>query len=337
MSKLTDVFIMSSRFVDACVKSVIRTSLQIDCSWDSAIIVQGPYTPGITNVAILGFLQGFKDSLVIVSTYLPSAEENGTNPIGSFLSQSEKLAIQTGRLVFIFVSLPSPVNAPQFWNTNYQNQNCQRLTSFIGIRYAQRMGIKFSLKSRSDTYFGNTSIIDQFLREVETGYPLFPDEGLSSEIKGRIVVCGDWTLIRPKSDWDSFHVRDHWYFGHTSDLLKFFDCTSDSTWAEGNGILIRSPESASTRLWMSNMGIKVSSITELLARYFIVHDAVYVEQLRIKSKHCAEHSWNFDLQRYHTEGKTYLSAMYLVDTPPRFQTTHDEWHELYRSMILERS
>ncbi len=292
-----------------------NTIQKLQKDYDVAIIVQGKYYPDITSVIFKEFINrnpGVK-LLIICSTYrseidLPTEEEN-------------KL-IEKGQLLFLFVKEPSKEKYQSFWRTNNANQNLQRLTSFVGLKYAKDLGIKFALKIRSDTFLGEQNIVRTFISQLYK-YPVF-----GKEIKARIIVSGQGTISNLEF-WAPFHIRDHWYFGYTEDLLNFFDSTPKSNWKDGEGIETTCPESALTCVWLKDMRISVSNTKELLSRYFIVHNAVDVEQVRLSQTLY----WKFNVKSYQLDGKNYLRSIYAEADCPGHTTTHQEWLDLYDSFI----
>lgn len=282
---------------------------------DVAIVVQGKYIPQITSIVFSEFLNRNSNNIVLIcATYYPGKEGDI-----SFLSNEEQFLIALGILVFIFVKEPSKEDFPEFWATNHANQNLQRLTSFTGIHYAHDLNIEYTLKIRSDSFLGKLNVIDCFLSDLKQ-YPPNPEKP-SIKIKGRIIVSGQGTIIDEGFKYP-FHVRDHWYFAHTTDLLAFFN--TKGSWRNGKGIAISCPESAITCVWTHDIGIESKCMRELLGRYFVVHDAVEVEQVRLTQTP----SWLFDHSEYNRHGKEYLRKVYLTADSRSHVTTHEEWKQL---------
>lgn len=276
--------------------------------WEAVIVIQGAYSPE-TKTVILEFLSRNPNVLIICSTY-PSARDS--------ISDGEKALVEAGLLVFLFVTEPPQDLWPYFWETNHANQNLQRLSSYVGLEYARMLGIEFSLKIRSDTFLGKKEVIRYFKEQLET-YPA-QTQIAPSEVKSRIVVSGQGTITTP-GFWAPFHVRDHWYFGHTEDLVKFFDISSESSWADGTGVAISCPESAMTCVWMKDLGITAIDTRDLLARYFIIEDAAEIEQVRLTQTQY----WTLDYHKYKSEGIPYLRQVYATADSPGNVTTRDEW------------
>lgn len=310
-------------------------SPQIGIVWNAAVVFQGVYVKNRTRAAIDETLSRNSRILVIVSTYLPSDEEDGRRPIGSFLSPFENACVASGILVFLFSTPPSENSAPNFWRTNSANQNLQRLTSFIGLRYAKQHGIDFCLKIRCDTFLGRQEVIEYLRREVETRFPPIPRDESKSKIRGRIVVTGQCTISDLSVECPPFHVRDHFFFGFTSDLLKFFDMTDQTKfgWRDGIGITTTVPESDLTILWMKSLGIEAMDTRELLARYFVVEDASFVEQVRrVEVGGRVGDWWSVNLSRYLAEGAKYLEDFYSGEDR-RKVTTRQQWLAWYQELI----
>lgn len=277
--------------------------------WEAAIVIQGSYIPDHTKTVILELLSRNPNVLVICSTY-PEAKE--------LISNTEKALVEAGLLVFLFISPPEQDLWPYFWETNHANQNLQRLTSYVGLEYSRMLGIEFSLKIRSDTFLGRKEAIRYFKEQLKT-YP--PRTQIApSEVKGRMIVSGQGTISNP-GFWAPFHVRDHWYFGYTEDLVKFFDISSESSWADGTGVAISCPESAMTCVWMKDLGIEAVDTKDLLSRYFILEDAAEIEQVRITQTQY----WTLDYDRYKVEGIPYLRQIYATADSPGNVTTREEW------------
>lgn len=297
-------------------------------SWSAGAVIQGPYIRNHTRTCIEEFLTRNSKLLIVVSTYLPSDEASGEKPLGSFLSPYERSKIAEGVLVFIFNKEPSRDEWREFWRTNYLNQNLQRLTSYIGLCYIKDQGIEFALKIRSDSFLGKRSVIDDLRQQVQKYQPWRGD----IQVKGRIVVTGNWTAIHPADDWNRFHVRDHFYFAYTADLIKFFDCTQASTWREGSGILIRSPESALTQVWLADLKIQVKDLSELLQRFFIIVEPEDVELVRLDPREGQEAPCIANYSRYLKEGAPYLKELYVREYAHKISTTREEWE----SLIMQR-
>lgn len=140
---------------DNCVENILG---EVDKSkvWKYAAVVQGPHHPEWTLNTLRILLERNNNCLVIVSTYRDFV-------LNDF--ETENLSPR-GRLIFIFVKTPNKELYPDFWRTNFHNQNLQRLSSFVGIRYAkEELGICNVLKVRSDVILGRRDIFE-FLNEM---------------------------------------------------------------------------------------------------------------------------------------------------------------------------
>jgi hypothetical protein len=273
--------------------------------WDAAIVLQGIFYKE-TETVMEEFLGRNSNVLIILSTYLGDVK---------LMDDLYKLALECkGGLVIIMSSEPSREKFPDFWRTNHANQNLQRYTSHIGLKLAEELGIMFSLKCRSDTFLGRLELIQDFRQQLRT----YPARG---DVQGRIIVSGQGTITKPDF-WAPFHVRDHWHFGYTKDLLGYFSISG--TWRDGKGINISCPESAMTIVWMIDQGIEAKDTGELLGKYFIIENAVDVEQVRLTRTGY----WDMDYGSYQTRGKAYLREIYKNADSPGNVTTREQWLEL---------
>ncbi len=227
--------------------------------WKGAVVIQGPLGR-ITPIAIGKFLaeQGV---LVIVSTTHQKDQYT--------FSEDERRAVSDGVLVFLFVPVPDPTESPHFFATNHLNKNFQRLTSYYGVNYAHRLGIEYCLKIRSDVVVSRPNMID-FLKENVDSVPVIPKPGQLS-LKGRMVICGYWTVEEPFPGFPPLHVCDFWRFGHTEDLLKYFDITSSSSWNGGEGcVRLDAVETTFSKIWLRDMKIEGIQYTrEITGRYLV--------------------------------------------------------------------
>lgn len=299
------------------ISSTLIGSPKIGVVWKAAIVVQGNYyhNDNITRSVFSHFLSSNSgDVLIICSTY----------PMDIILPYEQSL-VDAGVLVFVFSTSPSKTEYPEFWATNQANQNLQRLTSYAGIQYAEKLGINYTLKIRSDSFLGKHEVIDYLIQQTNK-YPLRDSDSLI--LKNRIVVSGQGTIV--KDFWAPYHVRDHWYFGHTGDLLRFFDMSEKSSWKGGSGINVSCPESALTCVWMKDLGIVAKDTAELVSRFFIVEDAAEIEQVRLSKTP----AWNLDYRKYREEGIPYLKTIYTGADPPHNVTTKAEWLSLLERQTL---
>ncbi len=300
-------------------------------TWEAAIIIQGPYVKPHTERVISIFLERNPPNvLVIVSTYLPPEEMNGDNIIGSFLSKYETSILENskspnnGRLVYIFVRTPGHVDCPDFWKTNFLNQNRQRLTTFAGLQYAKHLSIPFALKCRSEAFLGLRNICKSLIRLVER-YPLLLSQSSPPNLEGRIVVS-DFSRTQAsnprRQHLGEHHIADFWLFGHTDDMMNYFDMRSGSPWNGGKGInTCHDVEENLAECWMRNVNIsRETKLKELAARYLIVVDSVDVEYVWLKR----HHSFEIYLER----GRQYLAQCMNHYQREWVLLHHQEWLEL---------
>jgi hypothetical protein len=198
--------------VNICAESNITLgSLVKDEIHNTVIVVQGPYHGEITSWVIQNMCERNNNILFVLATYLPEDEKSGKNSIGTFLCPFEKELITQGKLVCVFVDVPSKEKFPEFWQTNIMNQNLQRLTSYAGFKYAHDNGFKFGLKIRSDFFFLKENVLEHFKESLLKFPPL------DKKMNKRICVGSHGTFNRD----DLPHICDFWYFGHVADLLRF--------------------------------------------------------------------------------------------------------------------
>lgn len=279
--------------------------------WSAAIIIQGPFIPSITEKIIKIFLErNPKDVLIIVSTYSPEDEKQGRVTRGTYLSPWEKDIViheegeHVGRLVYIFVQPPSRQESPDFWSCNQQNKNLQRLTTFAGLKLANELGIPFSLKCRSDGLLGKPNVTKD-LREEVLRYPLIKGLEYSSvkhPMKGRIIIS-EFSRCGHGIEFNEYHVGDQWFFGYTTDLMRYFDMHKDSFWFTQRMIPPHrgNTETDTCLSWLKNIGLYSSDMDfkELLSRYMIVGDDRTLEFLWFKYR-------LYDFDAYMREGSSYL-------------------------------
>lgn len=298
-------------------------------AWKAAIVIQGPYYAKSTKIVIEEMRSRNSDILIILSTYLPPEEESGEKRFGSFLSDSERDLVKEGYLILVLVKPPIREECPEFWRTNTLNRNLQRLTTFCGLQHAQSLGIEFSLKTRSDTFLGRRGIINHLIAEVRHDFPVNPEaQDVQPQLKGRIAVSAQGTISNPAT-WvpDPYHIREHWMFGYTEDLLRYFDIRAEFThWENGSGLSsIHNPESSLAQLWIKDLKLKVSTPGELLGRYMITEDATFTEQVRLEPRYPG---WNLDYSRYIQDGAAYLQEIYATTDTPCCVTSHADWLKL---------
>lgn len=284
-----------------------------DISWEAAIVIQGPYHEGLTMDIIRTFLSRNTNILVIVSTYTSHA-----------LTPFEKYMMDEGVLVYITIHEP-PASYQDFWRTNRWNQNLQRLSSYIGLAYAQSLGIEFSLKIRSDMYLEKEDVV-RYLKDKIEGIPVVPREvpswaGMNppDEMKGRIAISGHATFNVSKNQPYPYHIRDFWLFGHTTDLMRYFDITERSGWRWGAGMLtLLAPESNLAIRWMNDMNIIASDTMELVARYFVIINPEDVDSQRMNSK-------VITYAEYMEERKKGPVLQWVMESDPDRIITEAEW------------
>lgn len=282
-----------------------------------AVVVQGPYLIGGTSFIIREYLERNRDAAVIASTYVP-APYTVPEERGSFLTPYELEAVDSGRLVFLFLRLPTQEEEPAYWQTNRTNQNSQRLTSFCGLQEVSRQGIEYSLKTRGDLLLGHKDLMEFFLDQGVDVIPIIPGPRDSPQsMKSRIVVSAANTFYRPviygyHTPSFPIYVSDFFYFGHTSDLLTFFDMRDGSYWDRGRGMCNENepPESNLTLTWMRAQGIRAEGTMDLIARYFILVEPEISEQFRT----CCH-----DQKVYMERGMDYLRTC--LDIPEYFKYT----------------
>jgi hypothetical protein len=284
--------------------------INIERDWQYAIIIQGPYLCH-TDTVVRMFLERNLDTLIIVSTYIDQrirdiAESNVKN--------------HAGRLIYISVRLPSRDTEPDFWRTNYWNQNCQILTSFVGLQFARDIGISFALKIRSDAFLGKKDVCSYMRETLLEKYPVRHEN-----LQGRIVIPAYGKIkseitVEPRVCMHD--VPDFWFFGHIEDLLKYFDVRQGSKWDYGRGITMQFfPESNLAELWMRQVDIpSETTMEQLLGRYMIVADSMDIEFVWLGR-------WHPDLERYLREGHIYLKLQYHAEERHWKLVGHDRWKE----------
>lgn len=270
--------------------------------WHSAIVLQGPYHKESTPIVIREFLErNREDVLIIVSTYLPP-DTTPKDLLSPFeLDIIDRKSLYNGRLVYIFVNTP-PAENVDFWKTNKSNQNLQRLSSFVGLRHALKLGISLSLKIRTDFFLGMQDVTRYLGDSYIISIPIIPRPGNKSRAKGRI-IASDCSRRHSDNPWwnnGMYFVADNWFFGYTEDLLIYFDISDKSSWRGGAGIGTSfGPENNLCELWIKDMDLPADiTLEELSGRYMAIVDSVNVEAVWIERRH--------DYQRYLKEGKPYL-------------------------------
>lgn len=257
----------------------------------------------MTKIVIEQMLYRNPDVLLILSTYLPPDEENGQRRIGSFLSsEAERVLMRVGYLILVLIKPPSHTECPEFWRTNDNNRNLQSLTAYAGLQHASNLGIEFSLKLRSDMFLGRHRIVCHLRCELEHEFPLPPARTLPP--RGRIVVSAQGTTAST----DRYQVCDHWMFGYTEDLMKFFNLDRR----------LLNPGMDLAHEWMQRIGL--TSASELLGRYMMTEDSTFTEQVNLSQ---------LDYSRYLREGSKYLTTI-TAASDASSTTTRDDWLNLVR-------
>ncbi len=257
----------------------ILGELKVGQKWEFAIVLQGPYSPPHTEIAVREFLRrNDADVLIIVSTYKEAK---------SLLSPFEKTtALSSGRLQYLFSEPPERSKATEFWKDNFRNQNLQRFSSYIGLRHAYGLGIKMALKCRVDAFLGARNVC-KILSEKCLSIPVFAKTPSEPVITSRIVISDHAKRQRDQSarHWrmGEYHIADHWLFGCTQDLLNFFDIRDGTPRIS----IANSAETNITERWMRQVGIEHTpeGIAEIVARYFVVVSGVELEFVWMKSWH----------------------------------------------------
>jgi hypothetical protein len=296
-------------------ETIILGHIDMERNWESAVILQGPYSTH-TSKAIDIFLRRNSNLIVIVSTY----KGEQTSDIDKKLSEHEE-----SRLIFILNKMPDRQRHPDFWKTNHWNQNLQRLTSYFGLRLAEELNIEFSLKIRSDSFLGKENVTAYLISEYISKYPI--EE--TSKFKGRIAVS---EFSKKKSENTHFpqicdhDISDFWFFGHTSDVLRYFDCSAKSSWDEGRGMSTQTfPESNQSELWMKDSDIPLETdILELFTKYFCVPSTVDIEFVWLKR-------WHPNFELYLREGKDLVSRHYHEEKRHWKLISHERWFDLITS------
>lgn len=288
--------------LDTCTPVIIKPP-QADGgeekTWDYAVILQGGYHPVYTENSIRIFLNKNEElnMLIIVSVFMSSqtADLSIINPW---------VHLKDNQVVYLLIPEPSRSLFPDFWRTNHVNQNCQRLSTAIGLRYARDLNISLCLKIRADAFFDKKNSCKYLFEECLRDFPVvqIPHKP-PVELKGRIV---DADHVRQNWHVDGDHfLCDHWFFGWTEDLIKFFEVEKGKTcWDEGRGMKgYGFAETNLAHVWMKDLGIDFfpSGIIELSARYMGIAGMVELEFL------CQKHK---SYEEYQRRGKEYLEQIY---------------------------
>lgn len=309
--------------------------------WEFAIILQGPRFKSSTAEAVRIFLENNDPEtvLLIVSTYLSSAERLGDEPAGSSLSQFERDIVMenkgphSGRLVYLFLKPVDKDEFPDFYRTNYWNQNNQRLSTFMGLRFADSLGIEYVLKCRSDSFLAAPNVCKLLKERYSDKYPPHSEAKMHS----RLVVNDHATrrlqnckFLLPIFRWDKimgpYFICDRWLFGYISDVMTYWDMRVGSKWDGGRGIRIDSSvETNATRVWMAELAIPdpiPEDITPLLSRYFIVASCLDTQFVFGK--------YESDFKEFRTCKERYFQRLQRED--PGISFTHHRWLKLLENM-----
>lgn len=266
--------------------------------WDYAIVLQGRYTPEWTEKSIHTFLQKNAELniLIIVSVF---ESDLTRSTISAKKWDSDKV-------VYLVIPEPSRELFKEFWANNCVNQNLQRLSSGIGIKFAESLGIPLCLKIRSDAFFAKFNSCKYLYDECMKNFPVVQNPGKPHRhvnLKGRIVIAD-----HARRNWhvDGHHfICDHWLFGFTEDLMKFFEIEKGKTvWDEGRGIKgYGFAETNLTQVWMKDLGIEPfsSGILELSARFMAIAGMVELEFF------CQKH---WDYKESQRRGKPFLEQIF---------------------------
>jgi len=283
-------------------------SPNVERGWKYAAVIQGPSYKVFGSHNLPTLLSRNPDTLIICSTYLPDDETHGLTKPGSSLHPFIKSilfddgSLEGGvpdgelrknyreRLIFLFVRVPERDNK-YFWNLNRHNQNLQRLSSYIGLEYARRMGVQFVAKSRQDIFIGRYSFCSYL--EPYSLHPLLIPDGETPKITGRLVFLDIYTKTRNMghAHFGNFHMGDLLVFGHASDVCSYFDIAAineqkvSATWISPSGSCYEMyPENNFSSPWIEQTGVTKFPTSEgetpffmrtfeFLARYGALVDA----------------------------------------------------------------
>lgn len=208
---------------------------------DTAIVIQGAMS--FHTEKILDYYSNFNCTLIL-STYHNTIHFN-TNKYPNFH--------------VVLSDMPSV--------RGLANRNCQRITTYKGLKKAEELGIKYCLKTRTDHFFKNPNTLNILKLNIQT-YPAINAVNQNE----RIIVPNGGTTLNQK--WGSYHVSDHWLYGRTSDLIDYFDIQNHA-WnpqKEFNLKTPTSPEPEFAQLWMLSKNLYHATFSSLLQERFIVLD-----------------------------------------------------------------
>jgi hypothetical protein len=282
-----------------------------DFLWRHAVVIQGQHQGIMTRDIIRTFLGKNDEIIVIVATYL---EEGMT--VDNLLSPFEKTMVDEGVLVYLFIKKPDETRS-EFWRCNVFNQNLQRLSSYVGLVYARSLGIEYSLKIRSDMWFDRVNVLNYLQEQVKVPViPYIKPEWAvgfkeAEKVKGRIAITGSATFNASEKQPYPYHIRDFWFYGHTEDLIRYFDMSVDTM------PTFLAPESNLAIRWMNDMGLASATTLELTARYFVVVDPEDTQSQRVNTRKMPYDDY--------LVVRRYVPVQWWVLEEPERTITHREW------------
>ncbi len=166
---------------------------------DVALIIQGPiiFEDNFTLNSVIHYKKNYRNINIILATWKDYSQGE--------LNDFDSLDID-------ILKLEKPLKYGK------QNINLQIITTLNGIKLADKKGIKFSIKTRTDQRIFNTN-----LRALINSIDLFPMEKLHKVLENRIIVTSMSTLkYRP------YGITDMFMIGYTQDLLTYWNIPLDS-------------------------------------------------------------------------------------------------------------
>lgn len=174
---------------------------------DLAIIIQGPLKAEddftMETVKIYRIL--FPEALLIVSTWK---------------TENQQILREIEREGALIIQSESPIK------NGVGNMNYQRDSTLAGLHKAYELGFQYSIKTRTDQRIYKTDMYAYFKSLLHT-FPIDDIWGIGQ--KGRIIFCQG---IFPNSMLIPYHICDFFFFGHTQDLIAYYDC--DYSQVEGS-------------------------------------------------------------------------------------------------------
>jgi hypothetical protein len=176
-------------------------------------------------------------------------------------------------------------------NRGPRNINMQIVSTYAGIKEAERLGVPYILKSRTDQRFYATNIIPFLLALLKT----FPFTEKNVKQKERIVVCSHETL-----KYRLYGATDQFQFGTLEDMLTYWGAPLDDRepGVGKNDITLR--DFAKSRLtetymessFLERIGVELTWTLEdswnMYRNYFIVVDKRTVDLYWPKYEHYKE-------------------------------------------------